>query len=216
MTPAPPPSLTLPEELLLLALDPGRGRPVVSRTSLRYGLAGAALADLAAAGRITPEGDGRFSVASPLPLHDPVLDGALAALPGPAKGGRGIRARRWVHGAGRTVQELCLDRLVERGAVRRRSGRVLGLFPYARFPAGRVDLTGPARSRFKAAADAHFPDPRSRLLGALASATGLDAKLLPGGAWRPLRRELRRLAKEEWTAHAVRQAIQQDRNAAAS
>ncbi len=39
-------ALTLPEELLLLTLDPERGKPLCDRTHLRYGTAGAVLAEL--------------------------------------------------------------------------------------------------------------------------------------------------------------------------
>ncbi|MEU5209776.1 GPP34 family phosphoprotein [Streptomyces sp. NPDC020742] len=218
MTEAP---LTLPEELLLLAHDPVRGRPLTIPGYLRYGLAGAALAELEATGRIAVDRSDRITVANPLPLGDPILDGALATLPAPAKGGRAIRAHRWVRQAGRPVQELCLRRLEERGALRREPRRALGLFPYERFPAGATDLTGPARARFKAALDAPLadrraplPDPRARLLAAYASAIDLDRKLLPGGRFRPLRRDLRRLAKEEWTANAAFRAVQHDKSAA--
>ncbi|MFI0711001.1 GPP34 family phosphoprotein [Streptomyces inhibens] len=208
------PPLTLPEELLLLALDPVRGRPLNNPKYLRYGLAGAALADLEEAGRIAVERGDRFRVANPLPLGDPILDGVLATLPGPAKGASSTRAHRWVRGAGRAVQELCLRRLEERGALRREAHRALGLFPYERFPAGPVDLVGPARARFKAAVDARLPDRRARLLAAYVAATDLDTKLLPGGAYRPLRRDLKRLTKEEWTAQAAHRAVEHDKSAA--
>ncbi|MFE2160793.1 GPP34 family phosphoprotein [Streptomyces lydicus] len=212
MTGAP---LTLPEELFLLAHDPVRGRPLTLPKYLWYGLAGAALADLEAAGRIATEHGDRITVTNPLPLGDPILDGALAALPAPAKGGRGLKAHRWVRSSGRPVQELCLRRLEERGALRRETRRALSLFPYERFPAGAVDLTGPARARFKAAVDARLPDRRARLLAAYTSAIDLDTKLLPGGGFRPLRRDLRRLAREEWTAYAAYRAVQHDKSAAA-
>lgn len=45
MTPAHP-GLTLPEELLLLALDPQRGKPYCRNRFLEYGMAGAVLAEL--------------------------------------------------------------------------------------------------------------------------------------------------------------------------
>lgn len=212
MTSAP---LTLPEELLLLALDPVRGRPLNNPKYLRYGLAGAALADLEATGRITVDRGDRFTVTNPLPLGDPTLDGALATLLSPTKGSWTAKAHRWVRSAGRPVQELCLRQLEERGALRREAHRALGLFPYDRFPAGPVDLIGPARARFTAAVDARLTDRRYRLLAAYASATDLDTKLLPGGAFRPLRRDLRRLAKEEWTAYAAYRAVQHDKSAAA-
>ncbi len=47
---------TLPEELLLLALDPATGTTAQPQ-SLDLGLAGAQLVELALAGRIAPDGD---------------------------------------------------------------------------------------------------------------------------------------------------------------
>ncbi|MGW1789673.1 GOLPH3/VPS74 family protein [Streptomyces tubercidicus] len=211
MTGAP---LTLPEELLLLALEPVRGRFQGNPRYLRYGLAGAALADLEQAGRITVGSGDRITVIQPLPLDDPVLDGALAALPRPDKRGRGVKAERWVRRAGRPVQELCVRRLEERGALRRETRRALGLFPYERFPSGAVDLAGPARDRFAGARDAGFPDRRSRVIAALASVTDLDRRLPLGRDHRPVRREMKRLARELWMARAVQRAVRQDKAAA--
>ncbi|MFG2208473.1 GPP34 family phosphoprotein [Streptomyces sp. NPDC048638] len=211
------PGLTLAEELLLLAMDPARGRPLNNPKYLRYGLAGAALADLEAAGRIAVERGDRVSVANPLPMNDPVLDGALAALPDPGKSRRAnVKAQRWVRTAARPVHELCLRRLVERGAIRREPRRALGLFPYDRYPAGEVDLTGPARARFRSAVDAGLPGHRERVLAAFASATDLDSKLLPGGAFRAQRREHKRLVKQMWTAHAAYHAVQLDKSSASN
>lgn len=210
MTAAP---LTLAEELLLLAHDPARGRPLNNARYLRWGLAGAALAELEEAGRIAMERGSRIAVVNPLPPGDPVLDGALAALPAPAKQRRGVAAQRWVQRAGRPVQELCLRRLVERGALRREPRRALGLFPYERFPAGAVDLLGPARERFVAAATAGFPDRRSRVLGALVSAAGLDRTVLAGRDHRTARRAMKGFTQEIWTARAVERAVRADKSA---
>ncbi|BDM73858.1 hypothetical protein HEK616_73450 [Streptomyces nigrescens] len=206
--------LSLPEELLLLGLDPVRGRPLTNPKYLHYGLAGAALADLEAAGRITVERGDRITVINPLPLGNAIGDGALAALPAPTKGGKGVKAHRWVHGAGRPLQELCLRVLEKRGALRRETHRALGLFPYERFPVGPVDLSGPARARFTAAVEAGLPGWRDRLLAAQVAACDLDARLLPGAAGRPHRRALRGLVKECWTSRAVHHAVQQDKSAA--
>ncbi|MEV7467402.1 GPP34 family phosphoprotein [Streptomyces kronopolitis] len=131
------PPLTLAEELLLLAHDPARGRPLHHARYLRWGLAGAALAELEQAGRIAEE-----------------------------------------------------------------------------FPAGAVDLLGPARERFAAAAAAGFPDHRGRLLGALVSATGLDRTVLPGRDHRTARRAMKRLAQEIWAARAVERAVRADKSTA--
>ena len=56
---------TLPEELLLLALDPATGTTAQPQ-SLDLGLAGAQLVELALAGRIAPDGD-RIAVVVPRP-----------------------------------------------------------------------------------------------------------------------------------------------------
>ncbi|WP_433856996.1 GOLPH3/VPS74 family protein [Streptomyces kronopolitis] len=211
MTAAP---LTVAEELLLLAHDPARGRPLANARYLRWGPAGAALAELAEAGRIAGERGNRITVVNPLPPGDPVPDGAPAALPVPAKQRRGVAAERWVQRSGRPVQELCLRRLVERGALRREPRRAPGLFRYERFPAGAVDLLGPARERFVAAAAAGFPDRRGRLLGALVSAAGLDRTVLPGRDHRTARRAMKHFAQEIWTAQAVGRAVRADKSAA--
>ncbi|MET9291538.1 GPP34 family phosphoprotein [Streptomyces sp. NPDC003077] len=212
--PTAPTGLTLPEELLLLGLDPETGRTRSNRSYLRYGLAGAALAELEWAGRVA-EGHGRrITVLNPLPLQDPVLDAALATLPHPSGkgGGRQAKARVWVRRAAREVEEACRNRLVERGAVRRETRRLLGIFPYERLPAGQAGLSWPVRERFRAALEAGLPEPRYRTLAALAAAVDLAPRLLPGRAEARRRRELKRLAREEWTVHAVLRAVQQDKS----
>ena len=68
----------IPEELLLLALDPATGTTAQPQ-SLDLGLAGAQLVELALAGRIAPDGD-RIAVVVPRPTGDPTLDCALELL----------------------------------------------------------------------------------------------------------------------------------------
>ncbi|MEU7150590.1 GPP34 family phosphoprotein [Streptomyces sp. NPDC039022] len=206
---------TLPEELLLLALDPARGKPLNDPSHLRYGLAGAALAELARAGRVTEGRGGRILVGSPLPFGDLVLDAALATLSGPGKGGE-VKVKRWVRSAARGVDEVCRQRLEQRGAVRRESRRALGLFRYERLAAGPVDLAGPARARFKGALATGFADPRDRVLAALVSATSLDRKLELGPDRRAVRRGLKALVRDDWIARAVAGVILQDQAAAGS
>ncbi|MFH8403249.1 GPP34 family phosphoprotein [Streptomyces sp. NPDC018019] len=205
---------TLPERLLLLALDPEHGKPLNVPSHLRYGLAGGALAELERAGRVAEAHGGRITLCSPLPLGDPVLDSALAALPAPGKG-RDIKARRWLQSAARGIDEACRQRLEQRGAIRRETRRALGLFRYERLAAGPVDLAGPARAHFKGALATGFGDPEDRMLGALVSAVRLDRKLELGRDRRSVRRDLKLLAREHWIARAVASAVFQDEAASA-
>ncbi|MFH8345883.1 GPP34 family phosphoprotein [Streptomyces sp. NPDC018045] len=204
---------TLPEELLLLALDPVRGKPLNDPSHLRYALAGAALAELELAGRVTGGRGGRIVVGSPLPLGDLVLDTALATLPVSGKDGE-VKVRRWVRTAARGIDEVCRQRLEQRGAIRRESRRALGLFRYERLAAGPADLAGPVRARFKGALATGFADPHDRVLAALVSASHLDRKLELGRDRRAVRRGLKTLAREHWIARAVASAVFQDEAAA--
>ncbi|NUK52798.1 GPP34 family phosphoprotein, partial [Streptomyces lunaelactis] len=204
--------LALPEELLLLALDPVTGRRHVNRRYLQYGLAGAALAELELQGRVA-ETRGKVTVVNPLPPQDPLSAQILASLPAPGKSrfGDGIRARSWVRRTGRDIEELCLHHLVQRGALRMETRRFLGLFPYHRYPAAAEDWSAPARGRYAESVAAGFPDRRSRLLAAFTSAIGLASVLYPGlGSWRQ-RGALRVLVREEWAPNAVHRAVEQDK-----
>ncbi|MFJ1926813.1 GPP34 family phosphoprotein [Streptomyces sp. NPDC088131] len=205
----PPPAPTLPEELLLLALDPVRGKPYCRNRFLEYAMAGAALAELELQGRVTGQG-GRFRVTDPLEPPDPVLAAVTRSLPAPGKGGggSGASAKRWVRHTGRPVEGLYLDALVERGVLRRETRRFLGLLPYHRHPVAAKDLAALARTRFDAAERAGFPDPRSRALAALVSAAGLSRSV---GTERGSRSAMRRLVRDHWPAHAVLRNVRQDR-----
>jgi hypothetical protein len=209
MNPAAP-ELTLPEELLLLALDPQRGKPYCRNRFLEYGVAGAVLAELELRGRIS-EQLGRIRVISPPAPEVPLLAQVLGSLPPPDKGRLtgSVSAKRWIRRTGRHVEELCLEHLVGRSVLRRETRRFLGLLPYHRHPAADPALSAVVRERFAATEAAGFPDQRGRTLAALVSAIGLSGAVAQGG-WRS-RSTMRDLVRDEWTAYAVRQNVRQDK-----
>ncbi|MEV4740045.1 GPP34 family phosphoprotein [Streptomyces sp. NPDC049555] len=210
---------TLPEELLLLSHQPSTGRKLCRGRFLQYGVAGAVLAELALAGHVAEE-RGRVVVTNPLPPADPLLAATLAELAAQTHGkgpqAKGPRTRAWVRRAGRRLEGPWLDRLVERGALRRESRRLLRLIPYHCFPVASLDLTTPARIRLDEARHAGFPDPRARALGSLLAAIDVHARLYPGWDARRTRRELRRLTRQEWPAEAVYRNVRQDKSSGAS
>ncbi|MFI6646629.1 GPP34 family phosphoprotein [Streptomyces sp. NPDC050529] len=209
MTQPPGPGPTLPEELLLLALDPQRGKPYCRNRFLEYALAGAALAELELQGRITGQRD-EIQVVDPLEPPDPLLAALMPSLPAPAKGGRGsgASAKSWVRRAARQVGGMYLESLVRQGILRRETRRFLGLVPYHRHPVASKDVAEQARWRYTAAAQAGFPDPRGRALAALVAAAGLTRH---AGDGRADRGAMRRLIRESWPALAVQRNIRRDR-----
>ncbi|MEL5960436.1 GPP34 family phosphoprotein [Streptomyces sp. CLV115] len=209
MTP-PAPELTLPEELLLLALDPLRGKPHCAGRYLEYGTAGATLRELEFQGRVTGQG-GRTRVTGPSAPPDPFLAQVLGSLSDPGVGALagGVDTPRWIRRTAPHVEELCLEHLVRRSVLRRETHRLLGLLPYHRHPAVDPALTLAVRDRFTAAEAAGFPDPRSRALAALVSAIGLSGTVSRGGLrdrW-----AMRGLVDQDWAADAVHWNVRRDR-----
>ncbi|WP_329118784.1 GOLPH3/VPS74 family protein [Streptomyces sp. NBC_01465] len=211
----PAPDLTLPEELLLLALDPVRGKPACRNRFLEYGMAGAALAELELQGRIA-EDRGRVAVVEPIPPEDRRLAVVLNTLPPPGKSrfSGAANARRWVRREGRSVEGLYLDDLVQRGVLRRERRRALGIFPYVRHPAGPAGWSALVRTRFAQAEAAGFPDRRSSLLAAFALAVDLTGAF-PGSGWRA-RSSLRSRLRHEWAPDAVLRNVRQDKSSESS
>ncbi|MEV0096544.1 GPP34 family phosphoprotein [Streptomyces sp. NPDC050738] len=211
----PAPGLTLPEELLLLALDPVRGKPECRSRFLEYGMAGAALAELELQGRIA-EDRRRVAVVMPLPPDDWRLGTVLSTLPPPGKSrfSGSTSARRWVRQEARAVEGLYLDDLVERGVLRRERRRALGIFPYVRHPAGADNWSALVRTRFAQAEAAGFPDRRSSLLAGFALAIDLTGAF-PGSGWRA-RGALRSRLRDEWAPEAVLRNVRQDKSSESS
>ncbi|MFI8353529.1 GOLPH3/VPS74 family protein [Streptomyces cyaneofuscatus] len=203
------PALTLPEELILLTLNPGSGKPLCAAASLAYGTAGAALAELELQGRIREE-RGRVQVVNPLDPADPLLAALLRTLP-QAKGRRsGMRARHWVDNFDKHVRDTYLDALVERSVLSRETRRFLGLFPSHRHFPVHPDLVPAVRRRFTLAETAGYPDHRDRLLAALVSAIGLSGELTRNG--RPGRTAMKVLRRSEWTASAVHHNVKRNQS----
>ncbi|TXS37442.1 GPP34 family phosphoprotein [Streptomyces sp. OR43] len=202
-----PPGPTLPEELLLLALDPQRGTPYCRNRVLEYALAGAALAELELQGRVTGQ-RGEIQVVNPLEPPDPLLAALMRSLPAPGKGRSGVAAQGWVRRAGQPVGGMYLEAAVQRGVLLRETRRFLGLVPYHRHPAGPQGYAVHVRERYAAAERAGLPDHRSRALAALVAAAGLDPHV--PGAGLASRSAMRTLVHELWPAYAVYRNVRRD------
>ncbi|MGW8379503.1 GPP34 family phosphoprotein [Streptomyces sp. ODS28] len=193
-------ALTLSEELLLLGIDPARGKPAVERRYLRWGLVGAGLVELEAAGRVA-EDRSKVVVTQPSPTGVPHLDGALDELQ--QHKGR-MRTQWWLDYWGRRVEPYVARSLEARGAVRAETHRVMGMFPSQRYTV--LDPQA-CKQRLAALHDwaAHPPaDRHTAALFALVKATKLARKLdVP----REARREMRSLVESFWQAKAVRKKV---------
>lgn len=116
------PTLTLPEEILLLTLDDEGGRFLeLPEHSLEFALAGAVLMELAMRHRIDLQE--RLVTVDGSPVGDDLLDPVLDAIAKQPE--RGVE--QWIHGLAREagpIKQRVIDRLVERGILKRKD-RVL-------------------------------------------------------------------------------------------
>ncbi|MEU6198142.1 GPP34 family phosphoprotein [Streptomyces sp. NPDC047061] len=203
---------TLPEELLLLALDPATGTTAQPQ-SLDLGLAGAQLVELALAGRIAPDGD-RIAVVQPRPTGDPTLDCALELL---RRRGAPVRAVNWIGGPRLGLRQVYLAHLERCGMVAAVAGQMCGVLPTTRYQATDNAVTREIRGRLDSAIRTGVPpDPRTAALAALAHAVGLGKHLYPGNEGRSSRSRLRDLIRHDPMGGLVAHAVMDVQNGAAA
>ena len=124
--------LTFAEELLLLSHDEKTGQ-FYNISDAMPALAGAVLMELALQDRIDTDLD-KLIVVDATPTGEPVLDGILAQMvtePGTHS------TEDWldfVKHSGQEIHDAALQRLIERGVLRREENRVLWVFGTRRYP----------------------------------------------------------------------------------
>ncbi|GAU67444.1 hypothetical protein SSP35_05_00110 [Streptomyces sp. NBRC 110611] len=203
---------TIPEELLLLALDPATGTTAQPQ-SLDLGLAGAQLVELALAGRIAPDGD-RIAVVMARPTGDPTLDSALELL---RRRGSPVRAVHWIGGPRLGLRQTYLTHLERCGMVHAVAGQMCGVLPTTRYQATETAISREIRARLDNAIRTGVPpDPRTAALAALAHAVGLGKHLYPGNEGRSSRSRLRDLIRHDPMGGLVAHAVMDVQNGVAA
>ncbi|MEV0234435.1 GPP34 family phosphoprotein [Nonomuraea sp. NPDC050786] len=193
-------TVTIAEELLLLAYNDEKGTQLVSGTQLDPALAGALLAELAVNGRLELS-DKKVTVKDPSPLGDPELDATLGRI---AKEGKERKPAWWVQRLqSANLRKRLLSRLAESGVLAEQRGKVLGIFPTTRWPEANPDVEAAVRGRVTSALAGADPDARTAVLIAIAHAAKLDGKAFPEAS----KQRVKEIAEGAWTADAVAQTI---------
>ena len=167
--------LSIAEEIVLLALDDETGKPSTRLPvhSLRNAVSGALLMDLAFESRIDTDLH-RLIVISAAPLGEPVLDDVLAQI---ASDEEERETGHWVHliaGEYEALQPQLLDRLVARGILSQREGRLSWLHGVRRYPTVDARPQRDVKQRITdTLASEVIPHPRDIAIICLADACGL-------------------------------------------
>lgn len=195
---------TLPDEMFLLGTTK-EGRPAFR--DLPYLVAGAALADLAAADRVDSPRRALYVLDS-TPVGDEVLDSLLGRL---TAAQRPRNPWRWVYDEGRPLLRAERERLTNAGMLGTDHDVVAGFLPRTRHPvhAGARD---PIMRRVRASlVDGEEPDARTLVLLGLLSvayqARRTARELSPEMEAPELRSRMRELAEPTWVTQATANAI---------
>ncbi|WIV52644.1 GOLPH3/VPS74 family protein [Amycolatopsis nalaikhensis] len=162
--------LTLVDSFFFLGHDEFSGRPVLSRTSLGIGLAGAVLCDLLFTDRITVE-DRKIRTIATRPPGIPTIDHVFSEI---VSEKRAHPVRDWIGHLREELPSLVAENLVALGLVRRTPDRVL-LRRRHRYPPADLLVSTAARSKARSAVfGVERPDPHSACLALLAWTAGVD------------------------------------------
>ena len=204
-------SLSIPEELLLLALRDEKGT-IVPGVQYGFAIGGAILAELLMARRIRIDDSKKRSLVDAVdesPLGDPLLDDALAKIVSARRRGS---MQTWVNRFANTadLKHTVARGLCDRGILREEEGRVLFIFSRTLYPESDPGPEQELLDRLKEAVfgDSAEVDARTSVLVALAHHSGLLAVPFPRKELKARKKRIEQLAAGDLTAKATRQAIE--------
>ncbi len=201
--------LTLPEEILLLALDDETGRFLdLPEYALDHALAAAVLMELGRRVRIDSDLE-RVLVVDPTPVRDPVLDPALAAL---AHAGSERSADDWIGRLareGESLRDRVVDRLVHRGILARKDRLLHWMLGGRRYPVVDDQERREVRERVLAVLrNGEIPGPHDVAIIALADACAVFDALLDMDEMMELGPHIQEVAAMDLLAQAMTRALE--------
>ncbi len=166
-------SVTLADELLLLAYDDVTGRCAVPPIALDLGMAAAVLVDLVLRGRVEVT-DGSVVPLDPSPTGDEVSDAVLHRIHGELPQPAAFWLQRLRHNLRRHV----LESLVAQGVIRDQDDTAWDILRVHHYPAADSTVELEVRDRLAAAlAGTSAPEERTAALAALIAAVRMEVTL---------------------------------------
>lgn len=200
--------LTLPEEILLLALRDGDGSFVdLPEHSLDFALAGAVVMELAMRRRIDSDAES-VTVVDGTVLGDPILDPALSAI---HRAREGHDTQWWIetlsHEA-ETIRGHALERLIDRGILKRDQQKLRWVFGKRRYPVVKDAQQREVKERILAIITTdEIPEPHDVVLIALADACAVFDAIIDPDTMLELRPRITEIARMDLMAQSMRQAL---------
>lgn len=192
--------LTLPEELMLLALDDQQGTVVPNaREPLQMGLASAILTELTLTGKLRFDGQQNVIVANPAPTGDALLDETLDRIARTAPPRPALYWLQTLPGQLRDMEGRLIQRLVQRGALRVEESRRMIFLKETRFPQGVAGFEHNIKNRLREVVLHNAPpDERTLALIGLIKMTNLIETVFPFTEWDQARRRIDELTSPQF------------------
>jgi len=202
--------LTLPEEIMLLALKEKEGT-TVSGVSYQLAAGGAVLAELLLSGRVTIEDTRKklVNLTSRAMLGDPLLDEGLRLVVDARRRGS---AQTWVMRFSRTknLKHRVAESLCRKGVLRADEDKVLGIFKRRIYPELNPVPEGLIVERIREAilGASDSIEPRTVVLISLGRAASLLKTVLSKKELKTNKNRIKQIANGELTGKAVAEAVQ--------
>lgn len=203
------------EKLLLLSIEDRKGN-VTSFTigSLRYGLAGAVLADLAVLGKVRVSKN-KLALVDATLTGDKILDGALNAI---SSEDRAYKVTRWIHLLGdRKIAQRIIDQLVVKKVLRHEDKRFLWVIPFGDNPQQNGSAKYLIKQHLRSVVLAgEKPEPDTVVLLSLLKACRLMNLVFTRDERKAANQRVNELVKGEEFGRAVARSIEEISSAAAA
>jgi hypothetical protein len=193
----------LPEDLMLLFINPQNGRVLADSSSVENALAGAVLIELVNSGRVAFEPNGKkLQVVDPAPLTDPLLQESVSRIDKPMKPQKAVERLR------KKVRDNVIAQLEGRGVVRVEPRKVLGIFPAKSYRIADEAVAVEARKAVgEVVLGYRGADARTGALVTLLYAVKAVHKVIEGNK-REMNKRAKDIAAGNWAGDAVRRAVE--------
>ena len=200
--------LTLPEQLMLLALRDDKGSVIFSAsTALPYGLAGAVLLELFFRGKITHENK-KIRIVDKNQIDDPIISEALTLMTVSSKE---RDPKYWVQKINSKVKKLkhrVIDKLVEQQILNREGHKFLWFFNVDRYPTLDVVPEMEIRNNIRnIVLNDYKPTEREIALLSLMKACSLMNEIFQRGERKLAKKKIRKLIENQKMSKKVSSAV---------
>ncbi|MEQ8201018.1 MAG: GPP34 family phosphoprotein [Syntrophomonadaceae bacterium] len=201
--------LTLPEQLLLLALHDQKGTILSSASiSINYGLAGAVLTELALREKVEIR-DKKLVLLNRSLTGDDILDAALTQIINSAKE---RKADHWVNklaGSKMRLKQSILERLVKKGILKVEEHKILWVFDSPHYPMKDASEEKTVREKLRRLLlRREEAEARTVALMGLVSACGLTGEIFTRTEIKEAKQKIKAIMKNDPVAKAVADTVE--------